>query len=150
MVPRALTAGSGPFIPPPCIWHKLFSVQPFASRCPPCPCPCPALSIVSCLCSCSSVLLFTRVFAAKLDVGITDVGHSLTALFVTGVHAVSVPVAAPPQGDAQAIQPALELIIVAAARRPCGCRGTGGELRISHPISTFPNPSCHTWPGAMS
>lgn len=45
----------------------------------------------------------TRVLAAKLDVRVTNVGHPLTALLVAGVHAVSVPVAAPPQGDAQAI-----------------------------------------------
>lgn len=88
------------------------------------------------------ILLFTRVLAAKLDVGVTDVGHSLTALLVTGVHAVSVPITAPPQGDAQTIQPALELIIVTATRRPCGCRGTGGSRgsRSVIPISAFPNP----------
>lgn len=45
----------------------------------------------------------TRVLAAKLDIRVTNVGHALTALLVAGVHAVGVPVAAPPQGDAQAI-----------------------------------------------
>lgn len=42
---------------------------------------------------------FTRVLAPKLDIGVADMGHSLTALLITGVHAVSVPVTAPPQGD---------------------------------------------------
>ena len=119
---------------PPCIRHKLFlcSLLPhnvptplLTVRC--ClPCHCSALNRASSCPCCFPSILFTGVFAAKLDIGVTDMGHSLTALLVTGVHAVSVPIAAPPQGDAQTIQPALELIIVAAARRPCGCRGTGG------------------------
>ena len=71
------------------------------------------------------------VLAAKLDIRVTDVGHSLTALLITGVHAISVPIAAPPQGDAQTIQPALELIIVAAARRPCGLVGAVGVCFIA-------------------
>lgn len=43
------------------------------------------------------------VLAAKLDIRVTNMGHALTALLIAGIHAVGVPVAAPPQGDAQAI-----------------------------------------------
>lgn len=50
-------------------------------------------------------------------------GHPFTALLITGVHAVSVSITTPPQGDAQAIEPALELIGMAAARRSCGLVG---------------------------
>lgn len=89
-----------------------------------------------------AILVFTRVLAAKLDVGVADVGHSLAALLVTGVHAVGVPVTAPPQGDAQAIQPALELVTVAATRRSCGCRGTGAGHRVGVGAPGQPSPGC--------
>lgn len=94
-----------------------------------------------------SILLFTGVLAAELDIGVTHVGHSLTALLVTGVHAVSVSITAPPQRDAQPIQPALELITVAATGRPCGCRGTGRGYwvrvgaQVSHSHLCLPNPA---------
>lgn len=58
-------------------------------------------------------------------------GHSLTALLITGIHAVSVSITAPPQGDAQSIQPALELISVAATGGSCGLVGAVGVRLIT-------------------
>lgn len=132
-------------------------------QCPhPDPSQCGAISALNMVFSCpccpvpSSLQYCTRVLAAELDVGVTDVGHSLAALLVTGVHAVSVPVTAPPQGDAQPIQPALELITVAATRRSCSCRGTGRALggagASGQPSPPLPSqsPWCSAQPEAMS
>ena len=47
-------------------------------------------------------------------------GDSLAVLLVTGVHAVRVAIAAPAHGDAEPVQPALELVGVAAPRRARG------------------------------
>lgn len=70
----------------------------------------------------------TGVPAAKLDGRVAHVRHALAVLLVAQVHAVRVPVAAPAQGDAQAVHPALELIGVAPSGGPSGCRG-GGDAR---------------------
>ena len=67
-------------------------------------------------------------------------GHPLTALLVTGIHAVGVSVTAPPQGDAQAIQPALELIGMAASGRSGGWK-TRGCIRRERPSGLARMPS---------
>lgn len=65
-------------------------------------------------------------------------GDPLAVLLVAGVHAVRVAVAAPAHGDAEPVQPALELVSVAAPGRargwweamPCSLpspRGTGNQ-----------------------
>lgn len=64
----------------------------------------------------------TGVPAAELDSRVAHVCHALAVLLVAQVHAVRVPVAAPAQGDAQAVHPALELIGVAASGGASGCR----------------------------
>lgn len=73
----------------------------------------------------------TRVLAAKFDIGVADVGDPLAVVLVAGVHAVCVTVTAPAHGDAQPIQPALELVRVAAPRRACGCGE--GTAHCLHP-----------------
>lgn len=64
-----------------------------------------------------------RVPAAKLDRWIAHVGNTLTILLITQVHAVSVPITAPTQGDAQAIHPTLKLICMTTSRRTSGLIG---------------------------
>lgn len=66
--------------------------------------------------------LLTRVPAAKLDCWVAHVCDTLTVLLITQVHAVSVPITAPTQGDAQPIHPTLKLICMTTSRRTSGCR----------------------------
>lgn len=70
--------------------------------------------------------LLTGVPAAELDSRVAHVRDALAVLLVAQVHAVRVPVAAPAQGDAQAVHPTLKLVRVAAAggTRGCGERTT--------------------------
>lgn len=65
--------------------------------------------------------LLTRVPTAKFYSWITHVCDALTVLLITQIHAVSVPITAPAQGDAQAIHSTLKLICMTASRRPSGC-----------------------------
>lgn len=62
----------------------------------------------------------TGVPAAKLDSWITHVRDTLTVLLIAHVHAVSVPITAPAQGDAQAIHPTLKLVCMTTSRRASG------------------------------
>lgn len=62
----------------------------------------------------------TGVPAAKLDSWITHVRDTLTVLLIAHVHAVSVSITAPAQGDAQAIHPTLKLICMTTSRRASG------------------------------
>lgn len=68
--------------------------------------------------------VLTRVPAAKLDGRVAHVRDALAVLLVAQVHAVGVAVTAPPQGDAQAVHPTLELVCVAAPRGTRGCKET--------------------------
>lgn len=63
----------------------------------------------------------TRVPAAKLDSWIAHVCDALTVLLIAHVHAVRVPVAAPAQGDAEAVHPTLKLVGVTTSRRARRC-----------------------------
>lgn len=68
--------------------------------------------------------LLTRVPAAKLDGRVAHVCDALAVLLVAQVHAVRVAVAAPTQGNAQAVHPTLKLICVTTSRGTRGCRDT--------------------------
>lgn len=68
--------------------------------------------------------LLTRVPATKLDSWVAHVCYALTVLLVAEVHAVCVPIAAPTQGDAQAVHSTLKLICMTTSRRARGCRET--------------------------
>lgn len=67
--------------------------------------------------------VLTRVLAGELYGRVTHMRDALAVLLVAEVHAVRVSIAPPSHGNAQAVHSALELIRVATARRPCGCRG---------------------------
>lgn len=64
-----------------------------------------------------------RVPATKLDSWITHVCDTLTVFLITRVHAVSVPITAPPHGDAKAIQTTLKLICMTTTRWTRGLIG---------------------------
>lgn len=70
----------------------------------------------------------TRILATKLDIWVTDMGDTLTVLFITRVHAVSVTVTMPTHGNAEGIQPALKLICMAASRWACGWEWNNKEV----------------------
>lgn len=65
--------------------------------------------------------LLTRVPAAKLDSWVAHVCDALTVLLIAQVHAVSVAITAPTQGDAQAVHPTLKFICVTTSRGTRGC-----------------------------
>lgn len=77
--------------------------------------------------------VLTRVPAAKLYSWITHVCDALTVLLITQVHAVSVTITAPAQGDAQAIHSTLKLVCMTTSRRPRGC-GERYSTRLSNDI----------------
>lgn len=64
----------------------------------------------------------TRVLAGKLDGRVAHVCDALTVLLVAEVHAVRVSITAPSHRNTQTVHSALELIRVATAGRPRGCR----------------------------
>lgn len=64
----------------------------------------------------------TRVLAGKLDGRVAHVCDALTVLLVAQVHAVRVSITAPSHRNTQTVHSALELIRVATAGRPRGCR----------------------------
>lgn len=91
--------------------------------------------------------LLTRVPAAKLDSWVTRVRHAFTVLLIAKVHAVRVTVAAPAQGDAQAIHSTLKLISVTTSRGTRGCGGTDQELKWHY---LLPLPLLEEWHAASS
>lgn len=80
--------------------------------------------------------LLTRVPATKLDGWVAHVRYTLTVLLVTQVHAVCVPIAAPTQGDAQAVHSTLKLIGMTSSRGARGCRETPKDFEMT--LSSIP------------
>lgn len=71
----------------------------------------------------------TWVLASELDGRVTHMRDAFAVLLITEVHAVRVSIAAPSHGNTQAVHSALELICVATAGRPRGCRGRQKKTR---------------------
>ncbi len=76
----------------------------------------------------------TGVLAGKLDGRVTHVCDALAVLLVAQVHAVCVSITAPSHRNTQTVHSALELICVATAGRPRGCR----QMQKGHAITIQP------------
>lgn len=67
--------------------------------------------------------VLTWVLAGELYGRVTHMRDTLAVLLVAEVHAVRVSITPPSHGNTQAVHSALELIRMATAGRPRGCRG---------------------------
>lgn len=72
--------------------------------------------------------IITRVPAAKLHCWITHVRYTLAVLLIAQIHAVSVSITPPAEGNTQTVHTTLELICVTAAGRTGCCREEQEEL----------------------
>lgn len=113
-----------------------------------------ALALLSsthiCLCSFSSVLLYQSLLQPNLALGSqawSPLHHSSSRHWSPCSQC---PRRSATAGDAQTIQPALELITVTGRQEALWLQGHRWRALDQFPISTTFYPSCHTWPGAMS
>lgn len=82
--------------------------------------------------------IITRIPAAKLYCWITHVCYTLAVLLIAQIHAVSVSITPPAEGNTQPVHTTLELIGVTATGRT-GCCGEEKEELNRDCMAIYPN-----------